>query len=171
MLFFPLLRPPGYFRFATASRDNAANPRQAGAGVNEEKPITVLVVDDEPDIVTYLTTLLEDNGYRTRSARDADSALLEVRARPPDLICLDIMMPRRSGLSLYRQLKTDPQLGDIPVIVISAFSRLEDFTGQKFRRLFPDESVPEPAHFIEKPVNVEHFMEVIERALGGGAGR
>ena len=127
----------------------------------------ILVVDDEPDIVTYLTTLLEDNGYLTRSAGDADSALSEMRARPPDLICIDIMMPRRSGLSLYQQVKTDPDLKDIPAIVISAFSRLEDFTGQKFRRLFPDESVPEPAFFIEKPVNVENFLEVVELALSG----
>jgi CheY-like chemotaxis protein len=142
-----------------------------GAEVAQEQAGTVLVVDDEPDIVTYLTTLLEDHGYHTRSAGDADSALVEMRARPPDLVCLDIMMPRRSGLSLYRQVKTDPRLRGIPVIVVSAFSRLEDFTGQKFRRLFPDESVPEPAHFIEKPVNVEHFMETIERVLGGGPGR
>ena len=135
--------------------------------MSEEKIVTVLVVDDEPDIVTYLTTILEDNGYRTRSARDADSALAEMRARPPDLICIDIMMPRRSGLSLYHQMKTDPDFKDIPVIVISAFSRLEDFTGQKFRRIFPDESVPEPSFFIEKPVNVEHFLETIELILGG----
>ena len=127
----------------------------------------MLVVDDEPDIITYLTTILEDNGYRTRSARDADSAISEMRVRPPDLICIDIMMPRRSGLSLYQQVKTDPDLKDIPAIVISAFSRLEDFTGQKFRRLFPDESVPEPAYFIEKPVNVGHFLDTVELALGG----
>lgn len=134
--------------------------------MSEEKTITVLVVDDEPDIVTYLTTILEDHGYRTRSAGDADSALSEMRARPPDLICIDIMMPRRSGLSLYEQVKTDPDYKDIPIIVISAFSRLEDFTGQKFRRLFPDESVPEPAFFIEKPVNVVHFLETVELVLG-----
>lgn len=134
--------------------------------MSEEKTPTVLVVDDEPDIVTYLTTILEDNGYRTRSAGDADSALSEMRARLPDLICIDIMMPRRSGLSLYQQVKTDPDLKNIPAIVISAFSRLEDFTGQKFRRLFPDESVPEPAFFIEKPVNVAHFLETVELALG-----
>ena len=135
--------------------------------MSAEKVITVLVVDDEPDIITYLTTILEDNGYRTRSARDADSAISEMRVRPPDLICIDIMMPRRSGLSLYQQVKTDPDLKDIPAIVISAFSRLEDFTGQKFRRLFPDESVPEPAYFIETPVNVGHFLETVELALGG----
>lgn len=140
-------------------------------GLSEEKHVTVLVVDDEPDIVTYLTTILEDNGYRTRSAGDADSALSAMRARTPDLICIDIMMPRRSGLSLYHQVKTDPHFRDIPVIVISAFSRLEDFTGQKFRRLFPDESVPEPSFFIEKPVNVEHFLNTVELVLGGSSAR
>ena len=139
--------------------------------MSEEKHVTVLVVDDEPDIVTYLTTILEDNGYRTRSAGDADSALSAMRARTPDLICIDIMMPRRSGLSLYHQVKTDPHFRDIPVIVISAFSRLEDFTGQKFRRLFPDESVPEPSFFIEKPVNVEHFLNTVELVLGGSSAR
>lgn len=139
--------------------------------MDEEKTATVLVVDDEPDVVTYLTTLLEDHGYRTRSAGDADSAMSEMRARKPDLICIDIMMPRRSGLSLYHQVKTDPGLKDVPIIVVSAFSRLEDFTGQKFRRLFPDESVPEPNDFIEKPVNVEHFIETVERTLGGGGER
>ena len=136
--------------------------------MGEEKTATVLVVDDEPDVVTYFTTLLEDHGYLARSARDADSAISEMRARTPDLICVDIMMPRRSGLSLYHQVKTDPSLKDIPIIVVSAFSRLEDFTGRKFRRLFPDESVPEPTDFIEKPVNVEHFLETVKRALREG---
>ena len=167
----PPRRSPKYSRFATPSRDIVANTRQPEKGLSEDKIITVLVVDDEPDIVTYLTTILEDNGYRTRSAGDADSALSEMRARPPDLICIDIMMPRRSGLSLYQQLKTDPDLKDIPAIVISAFSRLEDFTGQKFRRLFPDESVPGPVFFIEKPVNVEHFLDTIELALSGRSAR
>jgi CheY-like chemotaxis protein len=158
---------PGYFRFATPSRDIVANTRQTETSLSEEKITTVLVVDDEPDIVTYLTTILEDNGYRTRSAGDADSALSVMRTRAPDLICIDIMMPRRSGLSLYHQVKTDPDFKDIPVIVISAFSRLEDFTGRKFRRLFPDESIPEPSFFIEKPVNVGHFLETVEIVLSG----
>jgi two-component system phosphate regulon response regulator PhoB len=170
MTFSPV-RQPVYFRFATPSRDIVANTRQPETDLGEDEISTVLVVDDEPDIVTYLTTILEDNGYRTRSAGDADSALSAIRARPPDLICIDIMMPRRSGLSLYHQVKTDPDFKDIPVIVISAFSRLEDFTGQKFRRLFPDESVPEPSFFIEKPVNVEHFLETVEQILSGGSGQ
>jgi len=157
-----------YSRFATPSRDIVAIPRQAEECMGADKSYSVLVVDDEPDVVTYLTTLLEDHGYRTRSAGDADSAISEMRARTPDLICVDIMMPRRSGLSLYHQVKTDPGLKDIPIIVVSAFSRLEDFTGHRFRRLFPDESVPEPTDFIEKPVNVEHFLETVERALSAG---
>lgn len=126
----------------------------------------VLVVDDEPDIITYLTMILEDAGYRTCSAPDAESALAAMRARKPDLLCLDIMMPRRSGISLYGQIKTDPELKHIPAIVISAFSRLEDFTGERFRRLVPDESVPPPAAFLEKPVDVDRFIATVEAVVG-----
>ena len=131
---------------------------------------TVLIVDDEPDVVTYLGMLLEDAGYRVRSAGDADAALVEMRRQRPDLISLDIMMPRRSGISLYRQMKTDPELKNIPAIVVTAFSCLEDFAGQRFRKLIPNPSVPEPEAFLEKPVDTERFLDTVV-AIIGRAGR
>jgi len=132
----------------------------------EPLPSTVLIVDDEPDVVTYLSMLLEDAGYRVRSADDADAALAEMHRRKPDLLSLDIMMPRRSGISLYRQVKTDPELGHIPTMVVTAFSRLEDFAGRRFRILIPDLSVPEPEAFLEKPVDTERYLDTVESIIG-----
>ena len=65
----------------------------------------VLVVDDEPDVRTFLTTLLEDNGYETVTANTGAEALRSVRAARPDLITLDITMPEQSRMRAYLELK------------------------------------------------------------------
>ena len=127
---------------------------------------TVLVVDDEPHIITYLTTLLRDNGYQTAQARSAEEAKERVTDEKPDLISLDIMMPKQSGIAFYRDLKLDEQTKDIPVIFVSAFSLARDFTGPGFRKLIPDEQVPEPEAYLEKPVEVPRLLEVIRSIVG-----
>ena len=67
----------------------------------------VLIIDDEPDIVTYLKLLLEENGYAADAAASAEEGLALVAERPPDLILLDIMMPRMTGLAFYRRGSRD----------------------------------------------------------------
>ena len=79
------------------------------------RPKRILVIDDEPPILTYLTTVLEDHGFEIRSATDAESGMTAALAFPPDLICLDIMMPKRSGLALYQELKRHPATRPVPV--------------------------------------------------------
>ena len=120
---------------------------------------TVLVVDDEPDIVTYLTTVLEDNGYKTVSARDGVEALEKVKADCPDLICLDISMPEKSGVKMYRELREDPATKDLPVIVVTGLSK--DFeTFIKTRR-----QVPPPNDYVAKPIEKDEFLEKVKKAL------
>jgi DNA-binding response OmpR family regulator len=63
----------------------------------------VLIVDDEPDVVTYLTLLLENDGYTVYSASSAEEGFDLVEIVEPDLVCLDIMMPKQLGLSLYEK--------------------------------------------------------------------
>ncbi len=121
----------------------------------------VLVIDDELSILAYLTTVLEDHGYEACSAADAEAALSIARERSPDLITLDIMMPRRSGVALYRELKLDPRLRDIPVVFLSAFSRSSTVGPDAFRKIMPDERVPVPQLYIEKPVVVPEFLEIV----------
>jgi CheY-like chemotaxis protein len=81
----------------------------------------VLVVDDDPEIVTFLATLLELEGIESQVATSAAAALTMVeRAGPPQLVLLDIAMPDRDGLDLCRALKKDPRTRDVPVFVVSA---------------------------------------------------
>ena len=82
----------------------------------------ILVVDDEKDIVEFLTQLLEDNGYRVRSANDGIEAMEEISKEKPDLILLDLQMPEETGTGLYRKLQHKKECKDIPVIVISGLA-------------------------------------------------
>ncbi|KPA17297.1 Signal transduction response regulator, receiver region domain protein [Candidatus Magnetomorum sp. HK-1] len=82
----------------------------------------ILVVDDDPNIVDYLTTLFEDNGYIVDSASDAQKGLDMAKAEPPDLITLDIEMPGDWGPRFYRKMTQIDTLKNIPVIVISGLT-------------------------------------------------
>ena len=70
----------------------------------------ILIVDDEPDIVSYLEMVLQDQGYETSTAGNGNEALEAVRADRPDLVTLDITMPEASGTRFYKEIRTDPEL-------------------------------------------------------------
>jgi len=125
-------------------------------------PKKVLIIDDEPDIVVYLTLLLENNGYEVISASDGEKGLELAKSEDPDLVCLDIMMPRKSGVALYQQIKTDPQLKKLPCIIISAYESAYTFKGEAFRRLVQDKTIPEPLRFFEKPLDIPVFLGFID---------
>lgn len=80
----------------------------------------ILVVDDEQDVLIYLSTLFEDHGFDTITAENGIEALKLATSERPDLITLDITMPERSGIMTYRYLKSDANLEAIPVIIITA---------------------------------------------------
>jgi DNA-binding response OmpR family regulator len=92
------------------------------AAVQTETRRKVLVVDDDPEIVTFLATLLELEGIESQVATSAAAALamLDRGGPPPHLVLLDIAMPDRDGLDLCRALKKDPRTRDVPVFVVSA---------------------------------------------------
>ena len=125
----------------------------------------VLVVDDELDMRTFLTTLLETSGYKPISAEDGVHGLEVARAKKPALIILDVMMPKESGINLYRELKSDPDLKAIPVIMLSALSRKTFFHSQRVLDEYKGERIPEPAAYIEKPPEPEELLEAIQNSL------
>ena len=120
-------------------------------------PKTILIVDDEPDVLTYLSTLLEDHGYATTLAKDGEEALAKLKAGPPNLITLDISMPEKSGVKFYREIKEDPRWNKIPVIIVTGVS--EDF--QKF--ISTRRQVPPPEGYLSKPINQEEILELISK--------
>ena len=90
-------------------------------GATETLPRSVLVVDDDPEIVTFLATLLELEGIESQVATSAAAALERLdQGSLPGLVLLDIAMPDRDGLDLCRELKRDPRTRDVPVFVVSA---------------------------------------------------
>jgi len=125
----------------------------------------ILIVDDEPDIVSYLEMLLQDQGYDTVTAGNGNEALEAVRAEHPDLVTLDITMPEASGTRFYKEMRTDPELSQIPVIIVTAVTGLggDKYAYEKFisnRRL-----VPAPEAYFPKPIDREAFIEAVNGLL------
>ena len=126
---------------------------------------TVLVVDDEPHVVTYLEMLLQDQGYATLSAADGREGLEKANAQRPDLICLDITMPEESGVRMYRNLKEDPELAHIPVVVVTAVTGLGG-DPEPFRSfLSTRKHIPPPEGFFSKPIEREEFLAKVTEVL------
>ena len=123
----------------------------------------ILIIEDEPDILTYLTAVLEDHGFNAYSMVDQMSLDETVKSLKPDLIMLDVMMPKRSGVSIYRELKSSPELKCIPVAIISGFSPEGDDMASGFHRMLPDGPVEAPNGFVDKPVDRQALITLARR--------
>ena len=125
----------------------------------------ILVVDDEPNVVAYLETLLQDNGYDTVSAANGLEGMEKVRDEKPDLITLDISMPEESGVRFFRELKEDPDLSGIPVIIVTGVTgyggKPEDF--QKF--ISSRKKIPPPEGFVPKPIDRDELLKGVTSLL------
>ena len=126
----------------------------------------VLNVEDDPDIRTFVTTVLEENGYIPVMAKDGEEGTRKVRKEKPDLIILDILMPKESGIKMYHALKKYPSLKDIPVVMLSGVSKRTFLRSQVALTEFGDETVPEPQAYLEKPVEAEDLAEILKKILG-----
>lgn len=125
----------------------------------------VLVVDDEMDMRIFITTLLETNGYKPLSAVDGEEGFVIARKEKPVLVILDVMMPKESGINMYRQLRNDPELKEVPVIMLSALSKKTFFHSQKMLDNYREEQIPEPNAYIEKPAEPEELLAAIRKSL------
>ncbi|MGD0946670.1 MAG: response regulator [Candidatus Binatia bacterium] len=125
-----------------------------------ENKKTILIVEDEPDTVTYLSTLFGDAGYDTVAAEDGDQALEKVKASPPDLITLDITMPHKSGVRFYRDMKESEKWKSIPIIIVTGIST-------EFERFISTRrQVPPPEGYLSKPVDREKMLTMVKQHLG-----
>ncbi|MCP4672433.1 MAG: response regulator [Desulfobacula sp.] len=125
----------------------------------------IMVVDDEPDILEYLMAALEDNGYITCTVDDINDILTSINLEKPDLIILDIMMPDRSGLSIYKEIQLSSEYKTIPIIFISGLSSKKDFMAELFNDKQDVGKFTSPDLFIEKPLQLDQLKEQISRLL------
>ena len=148
-------------------------------------PKRVLVVDDDENTRRFLSVALEANGYEAVTAEDGDDGFNKVQEHKPDLILLDVMMPKKTGFSLFKQLRRKDEFKDIPVIMLTAVAEVleEDETqaeGETFERPFDslrdrlrkaiitmrDEGLVKPEIFIDKPIDPEQLIEEVKSLIG-----
>jgi len=126
----------------------------------------VLIVDDDPDVRLFSATVVEESGYTPIEAANGEEGLKIVKKDRPDLVILDVLMPKQSGIRLYRELKTDKALIGIPVIMLSGVAKRTFLRSQKALTEFGDKPVPEPENYLEKPVEPEELAREIKKLLG-----
>ena len=119
----------------------------------------VLIIDDEQDMRVYLEALFRKAGYETETASDGEQGVWLAEAHQPDLITLDVLMPRKSGVKAYRSLRTSGSTGTIPIIVLTGLTRLDDFFGDL-------DNVPKPDALVEKPIDRDVFLKQVEALIG-----
>ncbi len=120
---------------------------------------TILIIDDEPDTLTYFRTLLEDNGYITVTAENGEEGLKRLEELTPDLITLDISMPEMSGIKYYRTLRENEKWKSIPIIIVTGVSdNLRQFISTR-------KQVPPPDGYISKPVEEKEMLDLISELV------
>lgn len=119
----------------------------------------VLIVDDEADMRVYLESLIAEQGYETATASDGDNGYDLAKSFKPDVITLDVIMERETGIKFYRNLLKDPALMNTPVIIISGVNRYNELFGRDHV------TMRKPFAFIEKPPDVALLLSKIDTAL------
>jgi CheY-like chemotaxis protein len=126
----------------------------------------VLIVDDEMDMRIFISTLLETSGYKPIVATNGKEGIQKARKHKPAAIILDVLMPKSGGVQMYREVKTDEQLKNIPVIMISAIAKKTFLHSMKMLNSYRGQTVPDPEAYIEKPPETEELLEILDKWIG-----
>jgi DNA-binding response OmpR family regulator len=144
----------------------------------------VIVIDDDENAVKFLSVLLEENGYEPLSARDGREGMQKIRANPVDLIVLDVMMPGKTGFVMFKELKRDAKLRDLPVLMLTAvaasledldakaadtherpYDSLREALRQGIKEMREEGDV-RPEMFVDKPVDPDGFIAKVRKLIG-----
>jgi CheY-like chemotaxis protein len=117
---------------------------------------TILVADDEPEVIDLVRMMLEWEGYTILAAVDGEDAVARVKADQPDLILLDVRMPKMSGLNVLSHLDDDPSTADIPVIMLSVVTTYPDIRAALERGAVA---------YLPKPFEVREMVRLVTRVL------
>jgi len=120
-----------------------------------EKPPKVLVVDDDPAILEICSDLLETEGYTVAVAPNGQQALNVMRGAHPDVVLMDIMMPVLDGITTCQQMHADPELAEIPVVLMSARTNLN----------LQNRDLAHAAALVAKPFDIDHLLDTIQQLI------
>ena len=128
------------------------------------KPKTVIIIDDDPDVVEAIKAILESAGYGVASALEAEGGLERIRQGGIDCIILDVMMANDTeGFHVAQDLKADPATADIPILMLTAVAQKSgfEFSPETDKDFMPVEA------FLEKPLDPERLLEAIAALVKG----
>lgn len=125
------------------------------------KKAKILLVDDDVDFVASTRTILESKPYEVIVAYEANDGIQKARKDNPDLILLDVIMPMKDGFSAAEQLKKDPQLSKIPLVMLTSFSKKRSDTAIPVGRGYELQA----DDYMEKPIKPQDLLSAIERNL------
>ncbi len=120
----------------------------------------ILVVDDEPDVRNFISACIEDAGFNVETAKNGKEALEKIKANPPDLMTLDMIMPGLSGVQVLRRLRKNKESSKIPVIVITAHAS-DEMGGDGIEQFKAFDAGKGPKHILEKPVTPASLVKAI----------
>jgi len=121
---------------------------------------SALIIDDEPDMTKYLGAVLTDHGWNVRTANGADEGVALAKQERPDAVLLDMMMPDRGGLSVIVELRKDPDLGSVPIVVVSGVQATLTADFRNFLSRFKYRQVDA---FLDKPIDPEELIATLDR--------
>ena len=124
----------------------------------------ILVVDDEPDVRTYLRMIFKDEGAEVIEAPDANQAMRLLKTERPDLMTLDLIMPHKTGEKLYWELRKDPDFAGLPIVIVTGYARVET-PAINFHKFIEEKHLPEPDGFLEKPIQPELVLDTVVNIL------
>jgi len=123
-----------------------------------------VVIDDEPDLTTFISTILEENGFEVRTANDARSGEDLILEDPPDIVLLDLMMPGRTGIQLFTRLRANEATRDLPLVMVTG---IKQQTNIDWSKIVDRYRARRPDGFVEKPVEPTRLMGVVDEVLSG----
>lgn len=138
-------------------------------------PKKILIIEDDPDAISFVRCILQDHGYESIHSLSSVTALDTARAERPDLILLDLFMPEKSGIRLFREIREDPELEHIPVVVVSGMPQVTGVDVSAFigRQIEPSQDGVSPRSttpegLVDKPIDPDKLIRIIRKIMNEG---
>jgi CheY-like chemotaxis protein len=125
-----------------------------------EEPL-ILVVDDDPDILEGITTILDTQPYRLATARDGKKCMAMIKKEIPDLLILDLLMPRMDGWGVIREMRSEPRYAKVPIMVLTTV--IEDASRRRYE--LETGLAMEVQEYIQKPARPTDLLQCVEKLL------